>query len=278
MSAYRRLTATGLLTACVFSAVAPQQSEPEPLETITVIGTRTERSLEEVSATVTVKTADDTGRELARDIVDLVRFERVLTTIDGLRGCEESSLAHFRLPAGLGGHRQPESGSEIARAPISSRHASDTLGGVIALTTRQPGNRTRLNAGPFYLTDEPYIRWVDTAGTGRDAPQRFTQPGFNAALALRVEFRSINCWVPGSRAERPRSDSPPYRVPPIGGGNIAAQSAPSRSRMRRAVRMCTPPRGTRSGRRRRNNGGPSRPGGRYPGLAETAAGLRQSGC
>jgi len=50
------------------------------------------------------------------------------------------------------------------------------------------GDRTRLNAGLFNLTDRTYIRWADTAGIGGDAPARFTQPGFNAALTLRVEL------------------------------------------------------------------------------------------
>ena len=50
------------------------------------------------------------------------------------------------------------------------------------------GNRTRLNAGLFNLTDKTYIRWADTGGIGGDAPERFTQPGFYAALTLRMEF------------------------------------------------------------------------------------------
>lgn len=51
-------------------------AEPnKALETITVVGTRTERALSKVAATVSVKTAEDLEQELARDIVDLVRFE-----------------------------------------------------------------------------------------------------------------------------------------------------------------------------------------------------------
>lgn len=50
------------------------------------------------------------------------------------------------------------------------------------------GDGIRLNAGLFNLTDRSYIRWSDTAGIGDDAPARFTQPGFNAGLTLRVEF------------------------------------------------------------------------------------------
>ena len=50
------------------------------------------------------------------------------------------------------------------------------------------GERVSINAGLFNLTDKTYIRWADTSGIETDAPARFTQPGFNAALTLRVEI------------------------------------------------------------------------------------------
>ena len=48
--------------------------------------------------------------------------------------------------------------------------------------------RVRLNLGLFNVTDKAYIRWVDTAGIGRDAPSRFSQPGFNGSASVHVEF------------------------------------------------------------------------------------------
>lgn len=50
------------------------------------------------------------------------------------------------------------------------------------------GQRLRLNAGLFNITDKTYLRWADTAGIGSDAPGRFTQPGINAGLSLRLEL------------------------------------------------------------------------------------------
>lgn len=56
-------------------------------------------------------------------------------------------------------------------------------------------DQVRLDVGLFNLGDKRYIRWVDTASiafdstTGRFAEAaRFTQPGFNAGMTLRVEF------------------------------------------------------------------------------------------
>ena len=56
------------------------------------------------------------------------------------------------------------------------------------------GNRTRLHVGLFNLTNKTYIRWVDTAGIGGDAGvaidalARFTQPGFNGGVTVRMDF------------------------------------------------------------------------------------------
>ncbi len=50
------------------------------------------------------------------------------------------------------------------------------------------GERTRFNAGVFNLLDKSYIRWADTIAIVTDAPRRFTQPGRNASVSLRVAF------------------------------------------------------------------------------------------
>lgn len=144
------------------------ESLAEVEETITVVGTRTERSLDEVAATVSVRTAEDIERELARDIADLVRFEpgvtvagtgdrfglggfnirgidgnRVLTIVDGVRVAEEFSFGPF-----LSARRDfidvdSLSRAEIARGPISSLWGSDALGGVVAFTTKSPAEYLR---------------------------------------------------------------------------------------------------------------------------------------
>ena len=68
------------------------------------------------------------------------------------------------------------------------RLASPGYGIVDVLAHLQIGQRVRLNAGLFNVTDRTYIRWADTAGIGNDAPARFTQPGFDAGLTLRIDL------------------------------------------------------------------------------------------
>ena len=45
-----------------------------------------------------------------------------------------------------------------------------------------------MSLGMFNLTDEGYIRWIDTANIGKEAPARFSQRGINSAITLGFEF------------------------------------------------------------------------------------------
>ena len=45
-----------------------------------------------------------------------------------------------------------------------------------------------MNVGLFNLGDNQYIRWADSVGIGRDAPMRFSQPGFTAGVNLKFEI------------------------------------------------------------------------------------------
>jgi hemoglobin/transferrin/lactoferrin receptor protein len=153
-------TATGQET----SVNAPPDAD-SPFDTITVVGTRTERTLREVAATVTVKTAEELERELTRDIADLVRFEpgvsvggtgsrfglsgfnirgvggnRVLTLVDGVRVPEEFSFGPFLSARRDFVDVDSVDRAEIARGPISSLYGSDALGGVVSFTTKGPRN------------------------------------------------------------------------------------------------------------------------------------------
>lgn len=142
------------------SGAAPQQ-----LESVTVVGTRTERTLGEVEATISVYEQEDIERRLVRDIQDLVRYEpgvnvggtgsrfgldgftirgvggnRVLTMVDGIRMAEEFSFGPF-----LSSRRDLVDVDqieriEIARGPVSTLYGSDALGGVVAITTRAPND------------------------------------------------------------------------------------------------------------------------------------------
>jgi hemoglobin/transferrin/lactoferrin receptor protein len=142
-----------------------------PLETVTVVGTRTERTLDEVAATISVINSEEIERQIARDIADLVRFEpgvsvggtgsrfglggftirgiggnRVLTIVDGIRVPEEFSFGPFLSARRDFVDVDGLDRAEIARGPISSLYGSDALGGVVSLRTKGPSD---------YLGDEP---------------------------------------------------------------------------------------------------------------------------
>ena len=164
LSALLALTLLALATALGAEEATEDAAEAE--ETITVVATRTERSLDDVAATVAVKTAEHMERELARDIADLVRFEpgvtvggtgsrfglsgfnirgiggnRVLTLIDGIRVPDEFSFGPFLSARRDFVDIDSLARAEIARGPISSLYGSDALGGVVALTSLSPRDR-----------------------------------------------------------------------------------------------------------------------------------------
>ncbi|MEM9397851.1 MAG: TonB-dependent hemoglobin/transferrin/lactoferrin family receptor, partial [Pseudomonadota bacterium] len=144
-------------------AFAQGEETVSELETVTVVGTRTERTLGEVEATISVYEQEDIERLLVRDIQDLVRYEpgvsvggtgsrfgldgftirgiggnRVLTLIDGIRAPEEFSFGPFLSSRRDFVDVDTISRVEIARGPVSTLYGSDALGGVVAITTRAP--------------------------------------------------------------------------------------------------------------------------------------------
>ena len=72
--------------------------------------------------------------------------------------------------------------------PADGRPATAGYGIVDLLAHMNLGSRTRIHVGLFNLTDKTYVRWADTASVGADAMARFTQPGRNAAVTVRVEM------------------------------------------------------------------------------------------
>ena len=155
------------------------------LSTITVIGTRTERTLKELAATVSVISSEDLEHEITRDIADLIRYEpgvsvsgtgsrfglsgftirgiggnRVLTMVDGVRVPDEFDFGPF-----LNARRDfvdvdSIERVEIARGPISSLYGSDAIGGVVAFTTKAPRD---------YLDgDTPYYVGLKAGYSGAD--------------------------------------------------------------------------------------------------------------
>lgn len=79
--------------------------------------------------------------------------------------------------------------------PGNPRYATDSYLLVDVLGYYDAGEHVRLNFGLFNVGDEEYIRWADTAAFALDPASgtfpesaRFTQPGFNAGMTVRVEF------------------------------------------------------------------------------------------
>lgn len=183
------------------SAIA--QSESDTLmETVAVVATRTEREINEIAATINVKTKDQIERELAQNLGDLFRFEpgisssgtgsrfgfdgfsirgiggnRVLTLVDGIRMPEEFSFGPF-LSARRDFIDIDNLGrAEVARGPISSLYGSDALGGVVALTTHMPQDYLSNGKGQFTQ--------MKLAGSGADGSTaaRFAFAAGNSKLA-----------------------------------------------------------------------------------------------
>ena len=92
----------GLYVVCATVAIViPMSVVATDLETITVVGSRTERPLKEIAATIDVIDSDRIEEELARDIADLVRFEPGVT-VSGTGS--RFGLSGFNI-RGIGGNR-----------------------------------------------------------------------------------------------------------------------------------------------------------------------------
>ena len=210
---------------------AEDAEEGEAEEVVTVVATRTERSVDDVAATVSVTTAEEIERQLVRDIADLARFEpgvavggtgsrfglagfnirgiggnRVLTLIDGVRVPDEFSFGPFlsarRDFVDVDSLRR----AEIARGPISSLYGSDALGGVVALRTKMPQD---------YLGDRPVAAGFKGGYSSADASTVGTlnlalgrQPLSGLLVATRRDGRETENMgvVAGTGPQRERPD------------------------------------------------------------------------
>ena len=89
-------------------------------------------------------------------------------------------------------------GGQLVWTGVTAKDSSDISGGVL-----EGGKRiwivgpncevssvriSELNAGVYNIMDKTYIKWADTAGIGRDAADRFTQPGTNFSVGLKLEL------------------------------------------------------------------------------------------
>jgi len=179
-------------------------------ETITVTATRTERSVDEVPATVSVIDDEEIADRLITDIKDLVRFEPGVsvptapsrfgaalsgTGRDGNSGFNIRGLEGNRVLIQIDGVRIPDAYAfgpqlvgrgdlvdldllktvEILRGPASALYGSDGVAGAISFATKDPSD---------YLVDGRSIYGEVHAGYG-SADDGWTAGGVGAASAGR---------------------------------------------------------------------------------------------
>ncbi|OFW96804.1 MAG: hypothetical protein A3D94_07160 [Alphaproteobacteria bacterium RIFCSPHIGHO2_12_FULL_66_14] len=194
--------------------VAPAQSPPATthpvatqLDAVTTAATRTRRPLDDVASTVSVITTEDIDRENMQDVRDLVRNEpgvtvgnnpnragfqnflirgiggnRVLIIVDGMR---VPDFPDSNSGAGTYTREQPDLEDirrvEIIRGPASALYGSDAIGGVVAYTTKDPGE---------YIKDGSNL-YGSVKGAYSGANQMFAETFTGAVRSGNVEFLGI---------------------------------------------------------------------------------------
>lgn len=150
-------------------------NEPVRVAPVTVVGTRTERRVDEVPASVSVITAEAIETNLVTDIKDLIRFEpgvsvptsparfsaalsgagrdgnsgftirgmggnRVLIVQDGVR--VPDGFAFGAQSVGRGGYNDLDlvKSVEILRGPASALYGSDGIAGAVSFTSKDPSD------------------------------------------------------------------------------------------------------------------------------------------
>lgn len=150
-------------------------NEPVRVAPVTVVGTRTERRVDEVPASISVITAKDIETNLVTDIKDLIRFEpgvsvptsparfsaalsgagrdgnsgftirgmggnRVLIVQDGVR--VPDGFAFGAQSVGRGGYNDLDlvKSVEILRGPASALYGSDGIAGAVSFTSKDPSD------------------------------------------------------------------------------------------------------------------------------------------
>lgn len=205
----------GLLTALVVSgAAAAVAAEGEPVKSrgVFVTATRTETSLEDVPASVTVVTREDIESRSARDIVDVIRDVPGITlTGEGLSGRKNIMLRGFdsrHVLLMVDGRRIMASDEyfghsdygftwipledveriEVVRGPASSLYGSDAMGGVVNIITKAVGSEWRGSVSGLAGTLED-----DRGGDEYQLGLSLTGPIVRDRLGLKLSFEKA--WV-----------------------------------------------------------------------------------
>lgn len=187
--------------------ITPGQPVPTQLDAVTTAATRTRRPLDDVPSTVSVITTEDIDRENMQDVRDLVRNEpgvtvgnnpfragyqnflirgiggnRVLLMVDGMR---LPDFPDSNMGAGTYTREQPDLEDikrvEIIRGPASALYGSDAIGGVVAYTTKDPGD---------YMIGGKTI-YASVKGAYSGANQQFAETFTGAVKQENVEFLGI---------------------------------------------------------------------------------------
>ena len=193
-------TATGLFIPIIFVSLiaAGAACLATEIENVTVTATRTERSLNDVPATVSIISADEVEKNLSRDIRDLIRYEpgvsvggsnrfglngftirgvgddRVLTQVDGVPTIDEYNFGAFMTARRDFVDVDALKTVEIVRGPASSLYGSDALGGVVSFLTKDPEDYLAEVDRPWYLSakggysseDNSFLTTATAAGGG----------------------------------------------------------------------------------------------------------------
>lgn len=154
------LTAVAMSVAAISPADSAQQSDQH--DTVIVTATRTEKTLADVPATVSVIDAEQIEREISNNIRDLVRYEpgvsvagggrfglsgftirgiggdRVLTLVDSTPTADEFSFGPFLSSRRNSVDIDALKSVEIVRGPSSSSFGSNAIGGVVNFVTKDP--------------------------------------------------------------------------------------------------------------------------------------------
>ena len=74
-SSIRRLALVSLVGAVASLAFVASAKAEEYIETVTVIGTKTEREIGDVAGALSIITEEEVDRRMMRDIADLIKYE-----------------------------------------------------------------------------------------------------------------------------------------------------------------------------------------------------------
>jgi hemoglobin/transferrin/lactoferrin receptor protein len=180
---------------------------PTQLDAVTTAAMRSRRPLDDVPATVSVITTENIDRENMQDVRDLVRNEpgvtvgnnpnragfqnfvirgiggnRVLLMVDGMR---TPDFPDSNQGAGTYSREQPDLEDikrvEIIRGPASALYGSDAIGGVVAYTTKDPGDYLREGKNVYASAKAAYS----------GANQQFSESFTGAVRSGNVEFMGI---------------------------------------------------------------------------------------